>query len=398
MTVYPCRVYLSTFLTLMLIGVSTQHGHSRTRDDLLVRTIKCKILAPVRCPPFEALLKKGPAAMKIIVTSLKSDKQPIRAQAVRMVARRELGPPTDKSKLVLAELDTTPIAIRGEALAALGAIGAPRAIPRLRKVLASSTNARNRLFAANAVGAIRHKDTVNILAKALNDRHYSVQLAAAVNLGRLKAVGAVAALINRLVADLTSSFVRERCAQALGQIGDRRAVPALAALLVHKQNRVRQAAARGLGAIGDKTVVPALVSRLEDKDNRLAIIDALGAIGDSRAVAGLAKVTRDNLVRKRQRLRALWSMGTLGGPTLIRQVTPSLGDSDPEISRAAAEALGRAKPKAAVPMLIPLLSHSNPDVSRTALWALQQTTGQMLGANSEAWRQWWATNDPGTTP
>nr|VFJ49102.1 MAG: PBS lyase HEAT-like repeat-containing protein [Candidatus Kentron sp. DK] len=112
--------------------------------------------------------------------------------------------------------------------------------------------------------------------------------------GNERMAGAVDALLRQLAAGYRAD-TRQAMVEALGQIGDPRAVDALAARLADagEDKDVRLAAAVALGQIGDPDprAVEPLVARLadagEDKDVRRAVAEALGQIGEEPALAAL---------------------------------------------------------------------------------------------------------------
>jgi hypothetical protein len=83
-----------------------------------------------------------------------------------------------------------------------------------------------------------------------------------------------------------SANVREHAASALGELGDRRAVPALIEALRDENAVVREHVASALANLGDKQAVPALIEALKDENAvvREHVATALGRLGDKRAV------------------------------------------------------------------------------------------------------------------
>ncbi len=67
-----------------------------------------------------------------------------------------------------------------------------------------------------------------------------------------------------------------------------------------------------------------------------------------------------------------------------------LKDEDGEIRRAAALACAMKDARGLVPNLIPLLEDPEMQVKRAAHLALRELTGQSLGDNSQAWKDWWS--------
>ncbi|MDD5195834.1 MAG: HEAT repeat domain-containing protein, partial [Candidatus Omnitrophica bacterium] len=92
--------------------------------------------------------------------------------------------------------------------------------------------------------------------------------------------------------------IRIFAAGALGNIGDRKAGPALIALLdnasLDKSANVRLQAAKALGKLKDTRAIPALISRLKDRDYvAAACAEALGKIADPSALSALEVAGKD---------------------------------------------------------------------------------------------------------
>ena len=85
------------------------------------------------------------------------------------------------------------------------------------------------------------------------------------------------------------SGVRSRAAEALGKIGDKRAVDSLVAALKDPFSTVRAYAAESLGRIDDARTVDVLVVSLKDQDPgvRASAAESLGKIGETRTVPAL---------------------------------------------------------------------------------------------------------------
>jgi HEAT repeat protein len=94
-----------------------------------------------------------------------------------------------------------------------------------------------------------------------------------------------------LLAELRSdsAAVRRDAAEALGELGDARAVEPLIAALKDRNSDVRVAAIRALVRLVDGRAIEPLIAALKDEDNdvRSAAAEALGQLGDARAVEPL---------------------------------------------------------------------------------------------------------------
>ncbi len=86
---------------------------------------------------------------------------------------------------------------------------------------------------------------------------------------------------------------------ALGQLGDREAVPALIEAVENFTDffhtTVRVAACASLGQLADRSAVPALLNAIDDPmaDISAEAIGALAALGDERAIEPIAEVLRN---------------------------------------------------------------------------------------------------------
>jgi hypothetical protein len=169
--------------------------------------------------------------------------------------------------------------------------------------------------ATQALGQIGDVRAVEPLIAALKDRDWDVRRAAAQALGLIGDVRGV----EPLIVTLKDRFdgVRKAAAQALGKIGDVRAVMPLIAALKDQSWQVSEAAAQILGQIRDTRAVEPLIAALEDRDwdVRRAAAQALGQIGDARAVEPLIASLIDRSKYVRQ--AATQALGKIGVPCAI---------------------------------------------------------------------------------
>ena len=133
--------------------------------------------------------------------------------------------------------------------------------------------------------------------------------------------------------------------------GDERAVEPLIELLKDNNINIRQRSVDALGAIGDKRAVVPLIELLKDEDNhiRQQSVAALGAINDKRAIEPLIKVLKDDGdwgVREQSEY-ALVKIGKEAVEPLIG----TLNDGNDVVRLLSAEALGKIGDKRALPSL-----------------------------------------------
>ncbi len=150
----------------------------------------------------------------------------------------------------------------------------------------SNKNSHLRTTAAEALGNLGDARAVEPLIKALGDGDEDVRHAAAGALGKLGDIRAVEPLIKALGDG--DGRVRREAARALGKLGDTRAVEPLIKALGGGDGRVRREAARALGKLGDaRAVEPLINALLGHRYVRYEAAKALGKPGDDRAVKAL---------------------------------------------------------------------------------------------------------------
>jgi HEAT repeat protein len=206
------------------------------------------------------------------------------------------------------------------------------------------------------------------LLARLEDEVWIVRGRAADALGALGDARAVEPLLARLEDEDRS--VRGRAAEALGALGDARAVEPLLARLEDEDGDVRWRAAEALGALGDARAVEPLLARLGDRAGlvRARAADALGTLGDARAVEPLlARLEDEFSVAQEGAARALQA---LGDTRVVELLLARLEDGDRLVQARAAEALGRIGDVRAVEPLLARLEDKHSSMRGSAAWAL----------------------------
>lgn len=199
------------------------------------------------------------------------------------------------------------------------------------------------------------------LIRVLDDEDQTIRDGVA---GALADIGgpAVHPLVDALENPRLTLRGRSTAAGALGRIGDARAVDALLALLDDRETGVRRAAAQALGRLGDTRAVEPLVRALTDHDGevRAAAAEALQqldwrpeetAAGGAywaathqwdeavrvAAVEPLVMALQDHAATVRE--RAADALGTIGDARAIVPLAAALDDHDIGVARAAARGL-----------------------------------------------------------
>jgi HEAT repeat protein len=226
-----------------------------------------------------------------------------------------------------------------------------------------SGNANNRLNRAST-GA-----SIDALVSQLRDPGWVESQSAA---KQLVALGEAA--VPTLIGELTypTSDVRRRAAQALGQIGDKRAVEPLLHVLAQDQDGVvRWVAALALGELAEESAIPALVNALTDEDWNAASAagKALVRIGKP-AVGPLIERLLDPDYRVRR--HAAQALSEIADSRATQPLIAALEDEDSWVRFSAAEGLGAigAGDNSVVDTLIRLLGDEDSEVRGVAVVAL----------------------------
>ncbi|MBN1909081.1 MAG: HEAT repeat domain-containing protein [Pirellulales bacterium] len=214
----------------------------------------------------------------------------------------------------------------------------------LRMCIADLEKSDKRYSAADQLKELgpRAAPAVPALTKALNDEDWCTRCNVAEALGEMgpKAATAIPALMKVLRSD-EDSLVRARAAEALGNIGDARSVPALLAAIKDEDSFVRAQVVEALGTLGDEKVVPSLITALEDENDYVVMcaISALESYGHKAktAVPALIRTVKSDKRNGSFAARALGKIDAEGAsvPALIEV----LGSSDPTSRRLVADGL-----------------------------------------------------------
>ena len=145
-----------------------------------------------------------------------------------------------------------------------------------------------RAQSAKFLGESTHPRFAPVLVKALEDPTFDVRMAAVESMGKFKDERFVQPLIDRFKLELDQREIRREAAVALVRQGDKKAAPALIkALKEDKSELVRGQSAVSLGLLKDKRATQPLIDALKDEEVWRYAVVGLGNLGDKRAVPAL---------------------------------------------------------------------------------------------------------------
>ena len=229
----------------------------------------------------EALGKIGEPAVEPLIRALKDTCGGVRWGAAKVLG--EIGDARAIEPLVQAMKDEE-YDVQRYAVEALVKVGDKRAIEPLTQAL--KDNVQKNVAEALEEMSWQPKDDTEKVYYLIAKNEWDEL----VKLGKT----AVEPLIQTLKDNKDCEF-REKAAEALGEIGDARAVEPLILALKDEEGYGQGYAAEALGKVGDARAVEPLIQYLKDEegDGRGIAAGALGGIGDARAVEPLIQALKD---------------------------------------------------------------------------------------------------------
>jgi HEAT repeat protein len=180
------------------------------------------------------------------------------------------------------------------------------------------------------------------LTEHLADREPEIRIQAARGLGRMGWTPAIDAIVARFA--IETPWVRERFADTLLRFGSAATWPLLAYIRVNHrfESAGPVAAVRTVATLGDDQAVQPLIELLHEADDpevRLSVIDALGSLGNPRAVPVLGNEVRS--ADWRVRAKAVSALGEIGDSGAIDLLADSMTDREWWVRRNSAAALAK---------------------------------------------------------
>ncbi len=189
--------------------------------------------------------------------------------------------------------------------------------------------------AAEALGDIGNQKAVGPLIQLLNDEYEYVRIAAAHSLGKLKNMLSITSLLKLFGDDYTG--VRFAAADALASFGDI-VLPHLHNALSDQDAAVRVTATRALSKCADVRSLPALLEHLGDEvpEVRRGVAQVLGMIG-SAVIRPLIHVLEKG--EKTEKLTALDALVNVYEDRATEAILIAMNDEDADIREKAAKAM-----------------------------------------------------------
>jgi HEAT repeat protein len=216
-----------------------------------------------------------------------------------------------------------------------------------------------------------HPRRVEFLLQMLSNADYPTRRTTIAAVMRLRVKEAVVPLIE-IVKTAKYNLDRAEAAEALGELGDRRAFDALVGALSDPTSLVRSDAAEALGKLGDPRAVTHLLPLLDDNryDARISAAGALAKFDDPRIAPALIKAAKHPNVDTRS--AAVRALANVRGPGVLERLVEALDDESSWVRHYAAYALGKCGDPRAVVHLARLLEDKRVDRRCNAAYAIAQ--------------------------
>jgi HEAT repeat protein len=197
------------------------------------------------------------------------------------------------------------------------------------------------------IALYENKDSASFIE---SDDSLRLRSAAAQALGKLGDERAIVPLMSILNDKKENYRLRLACAEALGKLGNIQAVTPLVDILNDEREKslyLKESAAKALGMLGDIRALEPLLDVLEskrgirDKFNFLKeqVVEAIGRIGgrSSKATSSLLRVLKDE--SPSIRLAAVEALSNLGDPSVLDSLQELIFDHDDDVALATVSAV-----------------------------------------------------------
>lgn len=188
-----------------------------------------------------------------------------------------------------------------------------------------------------AVGKLQDTQAVPALLPLLQAKHDGVLLKTVLALKQLRDASAIPELLKLLRSPKPT--LRRRVVETLGKSGDLSVVPILGELLqADFSHEVRAAVARAFGELKSKQSIPFLEAALRDEVAvRCQAVIAIGNVGEKKALPALMAMLKDSAPEVRY--HAVSAIAKLNEPKTLKMLAIMLEDSDQMVQTAAKNAI-----------------------------------------------------------
>ena len=313
----------------------------------------------------------GESAARHIMVLVGSDDHWIRKKAVETLAT--LKDPACKDAL-LNQLDVErDPKIKTEIIKTVGEVGDAESARRILPHI-DNDDMVLRQAVVEAIENTADSSIVHDVLEIMKDAEVNVRRAAVNILDKVKDPNAIHMLLKAL--QDSDWWVREIATDALVELKTGGLNKKVIELFQSKEENVRRSAVEYFLRSPDADAFDGLVGLLKDSDwwVREKSIQALGKIGDEKAIEPLLELEGDSEVR----LTVPEAFGEIGGDKAVMYLHEFLEDTDRSFRIASLKAIGKIKSKVSLPHLKNMVKDTDVEVRDTALAIIKEITGRAV--------------------
>ncbi|MFH1539609.1 MAG: anti-sigma factor antagonist [bacterium] len=184
--------------------------------------------------------------------------------------------------------------------------------------------------------------------------------------------------------DSDSDIVRASIVEELGHTGDHRAIRPLIEELNNREIRVRYNAIKALGGFGEDAMVP-LLRALDSPDHfmRRNVIQAIGEIASTDAVQKLISMLMFDESDREALIQTINALGRIGDDRAVEPLLTMLKSNDWETKWRAIHALGRIGDSRAIEPLLDVHNDADKDLQWAAAMAVERIKTRLESPGEE---------------
>jgi len=360
------------FLALALLAAAP--ARAQTPPDQSLRGCKQSDLR--KCPGFSDLEKKAETSPTLLLDLARSDHRNGQLASLRIMEKR--GPDVAALK---ALLDSKEADVVTQAMTLAGNTGqkelAPLILVKTRS--AAEKGPEEVLLRGIAVlGMLKHDGAADFLTQKVADPSARVSRAAVQALGKVGGTGVLDLLTGRARNQALSVSSRKAAIAGLGALKDKDGLAVLVDITRKEEGELRRAALVAIGQTGDREAVPDLFEMLRVPGVEAELFDTLSRLGGEQAGSMLMSAFEDKNRSAEVRFAALCAAGRSGHAPALDPLLPYLSASSFDERRRAIEAVAGIPGDGAVGALLERIRKGNEQERRLAFWAIQSATGKAL--------------------
>ncbi len=357
-----------------MTGLTPRPALAQTPPDKALRT--CKQADLRKCPGYADLEKKAATDPALLPALARSEHRNGQMASLRIMEKQ--GP---DAKAISALLDSTDPEVVTQAMTLAGNTGQKELgatiLDKTRK--AADKGPEEVLLRGIAVlGMLRHEAAMEFLMLQVASPSPRASRAAVQALGKVGGQGVGDLLAKRARDPALPLAGRKAAISGLGGLKTQDALDVLVDITRNEEGELRKAAVVAIGQTGNREAVPELFEMLRVPGIETELFEALSRLGGEKAGSMLMAAWEDSTRTTEIRFAALCAAGRAGHEKALAPLLPHLSASKFDERRRTIEALAGIPGDGAVTALLERIRKGNAQERELAFWAVKSATGRAL--------------------